>query len=133
MMKRLLCVLICIALALGTVAFAENTAKERTVYSPLTYEMKDSDEVRNMQKRLKELGYFSSSATGGYYSATAKAVEAFQKKAGLEVNGKLASSEMLALLFSDDAPPAKDVVATPTPSPTPFITLSPSNMTYEED
>lgn len=125
-MKRLICLMLCIALMLSSVVFAETYTGKDAVYQPLKYEMKDSDEVRAMQERLKELGFFDAGITGGYYGVTADAVREFQKAAGLEVNRKLASGEMLALLFSDDAPAANGVqpTATPVPTATPDVVLA---------
>ncbi len=48
----------------------------------------DSEEVRAMQKRLKELGYYKGSADGDFGPATEKAVMAFQKDHGLTADGK---------------------------------------------
>ena len=122
-LKRLICLILIFSLVMGTGIFAE-TAQESASYEPLTYYMKDSDGVRDMQKRLKQLGFFKAGATGGYYKETAAAVEAFQKTAGLEVNGRLASEEMLQLLFSDKAPTVDGDLFTPTPAPTPEPTGS---------
>ncbi|MBQ2956651.1 MAG: peptidoglycan-binding protein [Clostridia bacterium] len=125
-MKRLICLMLCIALMLSSVVFAETYTGKDAVYQPLKYETKDSDEVRAMQERLKELGFFDAGITGGYYGVTADAVREFQKAAGLEVNRKLASGEMLALLFSDDAPLADGAqpTAAPVPTATPDVVLS---------
>lgn len=113
--KRITCLILIFCLTMGTVIFAETAA----AYEPLTYYMKDSDGVRQMQLRLKELGYLKSGATGGYYKETAAAVEAFQRNAGLEVNSRLAGAEMLELLFSENAPTVDGGLFMPTPEPTP--------------
>ena len=91
---------------------------QETEYRTLKPGMKGEDVLR-MKTRLHELGYLDAGASGGYYSATVDAVKAFQKKAGLEVNGKYASSEMLELLFSEAAPTRNGKPVKPTPSPTP--------------
>ena len=49
----------------------------------------DSDAVREVQKRLKELGYYKGSADGDFGPATEKAVIAFQKDHGLTADGKV--------------------------------------------
>ena len=122
-LKRLICLILIFSLVMGTGSFAE-TAQDSASYEPLTYYMKDSDGVRRMQLRLKELGYLKAGASGGYYKETAAAVEAFQKMAGLEVNSRLASAEMLQLLFSDEAPTVDGGLFVPTPEPTPEPTGS---------
>ncbi len=59
---------------------------------------KDNDEVREMQKKLKELGYYKGSADGDFGPATEKAVKAFQKANGLTADGK-AGQKTLAKLY----------------------------------
>lgn len=114
-LKRLICLILIICLTVGTVVLADT---ENASYEPLTYSMRDHDGVSEMQRRLGLLGYLEGRPTGGYWKETAAAVEAFQRNAGLEVNKKLASSEMLQLLFSDEAPTADGGRYTPTPAPT---------------
>ena len=77
---------------------------------------KGSDEVRALQKRLKELGYYSGSADGDFGPATEKAVRAFQKANGLTVDGK-AGAKTLEKLNSKSAVSAKQANATATPKP----------------
>jgi len=69
--------------------------------------------VKELQKRLKELGYLKSSfkLTTSFNSATRTAVRAFQTQAGLMPDG-IATPEVQECLFSVAAP-------TPTPSPAP--------------
>lgn len=45
------------------------------------------EEVRRIQKKLKELGYYKGSVDGIYGSATHKAVKAFQKNCGITADG----------------------------------------------
>lgn len=45
------------------------------------------EEVRQVQKKLKELGYYSGAVDGIFGSGTQKAVRAFQKNCGLTVDG----------------------------------------------
>ena len=96
----------------------------------LEFGMKDSDGVRQAQKRLAELGYFSSSVTGNFFDATKTAFEAFQKQAGLKVSGKIIDEETLSELFSESAPskgasPSATVTPLPTATPKPVITPAP--------
>ncbi len=75
---------------------------------PAYTELKNGDtgsEVKNLQKRLKELGYFDGDLGGNYLKKTTAAVKAFQKAAGLEEDG-IASVELQELLFSQEAPKA---------------------------
>ena len=94
LLSRLLCALLCAAILLGSMAVAG-----ADTYSELRYGMRDDEGVRQMQRRLIELGYLSSTATGGYWDGTKNAVARFQGDNGLQINGNVASAEMLALLF----------------------------------
>ncbi|MBQ8556124.1 MAG: peptidoglycan-binding protein [Clostridia bacterium] len=60
------------------------------------------DEVKEMQYRLRELGYYSGSRDGVYGSGTRKAVLAFQANNGL-TQDSIAGSKTLKLLYSSDA------------------------------
>ena len=57
----------------------------------------DSDAVREVQKRLKELGYYKGSADGDFGPATEKAVIAFQKDHGLTADGKVGEKTLSKL------------------------------------
>ncbi|MBR3740246.1 MAG: peptidoglycan-binding protein [Clostridia bacterium] len=76
-------------------------------------------EVRNVQKKLKELGFYKGNIDGDFGEATEKAVKAFQKQYGLTVDGKVGSATMAKLAS------AKATVK-PTASPTPKPTATPS-------
>ncbi len=76
-------------------------------------------EVRNVQKKLKDLGFYKGNVDGDFGAATEKAVKAFQKQYGLTVDGKVGSAT-LAKLSSAKA------TAKPTASPTPKATAAPS-------
>lgn len=94
-------------------------------YAELKYGMRDNDDVRAMQTRLRELGYMSAYPSGGYFDDTAKAVADFQAASGLKTDKRTASSEMLALLFSDEAI-AKNGAVTPADTPAPAPTTAPA-------
>lgn len=68
------------------------------------------DAVKNLQKRLKELGYYKSWADGDYGNETYEAVKAFQKKNGLYVDG-IAGSQTLKKLDSSNVVSANGTVA----------------------
>ena len=53
-----------------------------------------------LQCRLKELGYYTGTITGGYYSGTQKAVKAFQKANGIYATGT-ADVETLEAIYAD--------------------------------
>ena len=70
-------------------------------YATLKEGMKSSA-VTTMQKKLKELGYMSASATGYFGTATKQAVVAFQKANNLAADG-IAGSATLRKLYGTDA------------------------------
>ncbi len=89
-----------------------------------------SDEVRQLQKRLKELGYLSGNADGDFGPATEKAVKEFQKANGLTADGK-AGKKTLEKLYSSSAISYAQAHATPKPTQrsqgtaTPKVTAKP--------
>lgn len=112
---RILSILLCLAMLLTLPVSAESVDG---TYAELKYGMRDNDDVRAMQTRLRELGYMSAYPSGGYFDDTAKAVADFQAASGLKTDKRTASSEMLALLFSDEAI-AKNGAVTPADTPAP--------------
>ena len=87
----------------------EPEQKEETGEDEVTYEtLQQGDSgraVKKLQKRLIKLGYLTGKADGKYGKGTAKAVKAFQKKAGLKKTG-IADDATQKALFADDAPAA---------------------------
>ncbi len=88
---------------------------------------KGSEAVRSLQKRLKELGYYSGSVDGDFGEATEKAVKEFQKANGLTADGK-AGEKTLSKLNSKKAVSYKEAHATATPkrTATPKPTATPN-------
>ena len=71
-------------------------------------------EVKQLQQRLKDLGYYSGDVDGQYGTGTQTAVTAFQAQHGLKADG-VAGEQTLAILYSESA---QTFVPTPTPSAT---------------
>ena len=86
---------------------------------------KGSDEVRALQKRLKELGWYTGSVDGDFGAGTETAVKAFQKANGLTDDGKV-GKQTKEKLDSKDAVTKKQASATPTPKPTAKVTAKPT-------
>lgn len=86
-------------------------------------------DVKKVQQRLRELGYYSGSIDGDYGAGTESAVKAFQRNNGLEADGKV-GSRTLAKLNSSTAKATKLTTATPkatarrTATPTPRRTAT---------
>ena len=77
-----------------------------------------SQAVRQVQQRLKDLGYYKGSVDGDFGAKTEEAVKDFQKANKLTVDGKVGENT-LKKLNSKDAVTYKQAHATPTPRPTP--------------
>lgn len=86
----------------------------------------EGEDVYWLQRKLKELGYYTGTVTGAYYNGTAAAVKAYQKEHGLRADG-VAGTNTLEKLYEEiltaNAPTPE---LTETPSPTPDATLDPS-------
>ncbi len=61
------------------------------------------DRVKQLQQRLKELGYFTGNVGGNYLTETSKAVKAFQDALGLDQTGT-ATVSLQRKLFASSAP-----------------------------
>jgi len=106
-----------------TVDGVAGTSTLRVLYSSSAKAAEDDDEevseelragdygpeVKTLQKRLKELGYYKNSIDGSYGSLTVAAVKAFQKRNNLTVDG-VAGASTLKKLNSSSAKPATDAV-----------------------
>ncbi|MBQ4552559.1 MAG: peptidoglycan-binding protein [Clostridia bacterium] len=104
-----------------TVQITEDPAQPTSTPTPRLFQMNDVGiEVRDMQRRLKELGYLNGEADGQFGSATENAVKAFQWQHNLKNDG-IAGEQTLNLLYSENA---RVFVPTPTPSPTPSVLSS---------
>ncbi len=74
--------------------------------------MKDGDEserVRELQARLRQLDHFDRAPTGFYGSITARAVSAFQKKRGLPATGAVDATTWDRLVAATKKPTADEL------------------------
>ena len=85
--------------------------------------------VRDIQIRLKELGYYTGDITGVYDSKTRTAVINYQKASGLQADGICGPKTQTALLGTDAVPPAPTATPAPTEAPTPAPTFQVPKMT----
>ncbi len=83
-------------------------------YRPLSYNDQGSD-VRRLQERLAELGYYTGNLSDRYLDNTRAAVSQVQADFGMEVTGA-ADVWTLQLIFSD--------ISKPTPTPIPAFAMS---------
>ena len=104
-----------------TVQITENPAYPTSTPTPRLFQMNDVGlEVKQMQMRLKDLGFYTGEADGQFGRGTESAVKAFQYQHGLIDDG-IAGEQTLNLLYSVQA---QSFVPTPTPSPTPSMLSS---------
>lgn len=92
------------------------------------YEAKLGDngaDVRSMQTRLSELGYYTGKINGYFGIATEEALKAFQAKNRIEADG-IYNTDDRDLILSADAKPAIDPTPVPTPTATPKPTAKPT-------
>ena len=85
-------------------------------------------EVRKVQQRLKDLGYYTGPVDGDFGEATEKAVKAFQKANKLTADGKVGSQTLNKLNSSTavKATATKKPTATPRPTTKPTPTRRPT-------
>lgn len=104
MHKRITKTILSIILMIGIIASAggtcfliyENFVKEESVWALSKYGSTGS-EVKKIQTKLKELGYYKGSVDGIYGTATKKAVTAFQRNCGLTQDGICGKTTLLYL------------------------------------
>ncbi len=96
-------------------------------YRPLTANAR-GEEVKLLQEKLKELGYYSGNVTGNYQEGTVSAVRDFQKACSLEATGN-ADVKTQEKLFSLSVRPTP--TPSPIPSPTPQRTATPTPGPYQ--
>ena len=78
----------------------------------------DGADVRSMQSRLAQLGYYEEKVNGYFGVATEEALRAFQLKNELNADGVYGMDER-ELIYSADARPAVDPPPPPAPNPPP--------------
>ena len=99
-----------------TVRITEDPAQPTSTPTPRLFQLNAVGlEVKQLQQRLQELGYYQDAADGQYGAGTRAAVQTFQQQNGLEADG-IAGEDTLNLLYSAQA---RVFTATPTPSATP--------------
>ncbi|MFD8015088.1 peptidoglycan-binding protein [Streptomyces sp. NPDC058955] len=69
----------------------------------------ESDQVRELQARLRQLDYFDRAPTGFYGTITAKAVSGFQRKRGLPATGSVDETTWQRLLGMTKKPTADEL------------------------
>ena len=88
------------------------------VYRPLRFGAQ-GELVKNLQTRLMKLGYYTGKISGNYLEATVKAVEGFQARNALNVNGEANVATQTALYASTARSKSEAALPTITPPPVP--------------
>lgn len=83
--------------ALTNVARQSETAQTAVVAAAVLRQGSSGGEVKEVQRRLKQWGYYSGAVDGIFGSATKKAVISFQKKNGLTADGVVGKATYRAL------------------------------------
>ena len=100
---------------------APSTAEPQSASTPAPAVAADSgllrqgsrgERVRQLQNRLKELGYYSGEVDGDFGAGTLRAVKAFQKQHGLDADG-LVGDKTWSVLTSDTAQPYEPPATAP--------------------
>jgi peptidoglycan hydrolase-like protein with peptidoglycan-binding domain len=99
-----------------------------TGYITLRRGMTNSTAVRELQRRLKELGYFTDTIDGNYGPKTETAIKRFEYAIGNNPTG-IATPELQAQLYDSEAPVRTPPPPTPSPTPTNSSTPTPPNAT----
>lgn len=86
---------------------------------PMLRSGSEGDEVKQLQARLQELGYYQGDIDGQYGPGTREAVRLFQEQNGLGTDG-IVGGETRTVLYSTQAKPAAS-----TPTPTATLTAAP--------
>ena len=85
---KLLCILLTAILLLGSVTACQNRhIKEHESSQVLSRLGSRGEEVRKIQQKLKNWGYYSGGVDGIYGTQTQNAVKSFQRKNGLTADG----------------------------------------------
>ena len=94
--KKKLFIFISITLSIVLIIFGLNLLKNRDVEALSRYGSR-GDEVKQIQTKLKNWGYYNGSVDGIYGSKTVEAVKYFQRKNGLTADGIAGSKTLSAM------------------------------------
>lgn len=100
MKKRLKIIILALVLAFscfGIVASIPSTAQPTTVYAAVLKQGSSGADVKTMQQKLKNWGYYKGAIDGIFGSQTKEAVKYFQRRNGLVVDGIVGAKTLSAL------------------------------------
>ena len=95
---KLLCILLAAILAFGSMSFIQSYRKKEANSSQVLSRLGSrGEEVRKIQQRLKNWGYYSGTVDGIYGTQTQNAVKYFQRKNGLTADGIAGKNTLAAM------------------------------------
>ncbi len=95
--KKAICLLLCFSFILSISFFVSAREQNTEAQEVLSKLGSRGDEVRRIQKKLKELGFFNGSVDGIYGTQTQNAVKQFQKSVGITADGIAGNKTLLYL------------------------------------
>ena len=93
--------------------------EEPVVFTKELKKGSQSEEVKKLQERMQELGYFDGPISGNYQDKTAKAVKKIQEQNGMNITGKVDEATW-NLIFNSPGLVMPDQTAKPSPTPEPI-------------
>lgn len=101
LIKACICLCLCIIITgLSLIIYNDNAADTEMTLSSFGSR---GEEVRQIQKKLKSLGFYTGSVDGIYGTATKNAVTAFQRSCGLKADGIAGPTTLLYLGLSSSS------------------------------
>lgn len=102
--KALISLLICFSLLFSGILFTYNSSVDEDNTLPVLSKFGSTgSEVRDIQKKLKSLGFYSGSIDGIYGTKTRDAVKAFQKSCGITADGIAGPKTLLYMGLSSSS------------------------------
>lgn len=92
---RIISIFLCCAVIMGVISIASARNTQNEAQEVLSRLGSRGDEVRRIQKKLKELGFFTGSVDGIYGVKTQSAVRRFQKSVGITADGIAGNKTLL--------------------------------------
>lgn len=89
--------ILCVAIIFGMCSIISTDYKEKTAHPVLSRIGSRGDEVRRIQTKLKNLGFFTGAVDGVYGVKTQSAVKRFQKSVGITADGVAGNKTLLYL------------------------------------
>lgn len=97
------CLIIAMSICVGFTTTSAPFVQSNTAYAAVIKQGNTGTQVRTIQKKLKNWGYYKGSVDGIFGSKTKEAVKYFQRKNGLTVDGIVGPKTLAALGIKDSS------------------------------